>query len=184
MQLTRVLPCPALLCNMSKTGLPAISWTANENYLTWLLLTEMEKYEDYHIIFGKVDKEEVRPKFYAFWCVFLCTNSSFTLQNTSSDRKVQVYKCIGETVLPDLYKINGSALGDRIKGKINSYVSNSCSALHPSSKYMPSLHKEYVSIWRSWMSWAVMASASMSSGTSSMPQRSICMRYVQQTHTW
>jgi len=48
---------------MSKTGLPAISWTANENHLTWLLLTEMEKYENYRVLFGKVDKEEVRLKF-------------------------------------------------------------------------------------------------------------------------
>ena len=47
-------------------------------------------------------------------------------------------------MLPDLYKINGSALGDRVKGKINSYVSNSCTALNPNSNYMPSLHKEYV----------------------------------------
>jgi hypothetical protein len=51
---------------MSKTGLPAISWTASENHLTWLLLTEMEKYENYRVLFGKVDKEEVRPKFYVF----------------------------------------------------------------------------------------------------------------------
>src|ERR1700689_3882565 len=48
---------------MSKTGLPSISWTANDNHLTWSLLTEMEKYENFRVLFGKVDKEEVRPSF-------------------------------------------------------------------------------------------------------------------------
>ncbi len=34
---------PSYPSDMSKTGLPSISWNANDNHLTWLLLTEMEK---------------------------------------------------------------------------------------------------------------------------------------------
>jgi hypothetical protein len=38
------------------SGLPPISWTAD---LTWRLLGEIEKGEDYKILFGKRSKHEV-----------------------------------------------------------------------------------------------------------------------------
>ncbi|GLB43954.1 hypothetical protein LshimejAT787_1501380 [Lyophyllum shimeji] len=39
-------------------SLPSIYWSANDGALIWRLVEELEKYENYCILFGKVDKAE------------------------------------------------------------------------------------------------------------------------------
>jgi hypothetical protein len=39
--------------------IPPIPWTTNEHELTWMLLAEMGKLENYKVLFGKATKDEV-----------------------------------------------------------------------------------------------------------------------------
>jgi hypothetical protein len=42
-----------------KSALPDVPWNANEHYLTWALIAEMEKNTNAKVLFGK-EKNEVR----------------------------------------------------------------------------------------------------------------------------
>ncbi|GLB45646.1 hypothetical protein LshimejAT787_2500380 [Lyophyllum shimeji] len=82
----------------SKTKIPEIPWADNENLLTWALLTELEVDKNYKVIFGKKDKNE----------------------NTSGETKVTVFKRIGEKILPELFAVDPTVIGDRVKSKVES----------------------------------------------------------------
>ncbi|GLB43921.1 hypothetical protein LshimejAT787_1501050 [Lyophyllum shimeji] len=82
----------------SKTKIPEIPWADNENLLTWALLTELEVDKNYKVIFGKKDKNE----------------------NTSKETKVTVFKRIGEKILPELFAVDPTVIGDRMKSKVES----------------------------------------------------------------
>ncbi|KJA17247.1 hypothetical protein HYPSUDRAFT_106891, partial [Hypholoma sublateritium FD-334 SS-4] len=77
----------------SEPQIGAINWTNN---LVWALLGEIEKDNNYRVLFGKRDPSE----------------------NTSGERKSMVYKRIAQAVLPDLFGINANTIRDRIKAKI------------------------------------------------------------------
>ena len=42
-----------------KSSLPPIIWDADQHALTWALLNELEKKENFKILFGKRDSKEV-----------------------------------------------------------------------------------------------------------------------------
>ncbi|KAF7972866.1 hypothetical protein HWV62_16910 [Athelia sp. TMB] len=77
-----------------KSTLPEISWTVQ---LTWSLIEEMTKRENAKVLFGKEDGE-----------------------NSSGDTKAAVHKRIAKAIIPELWNINPSTAGDRVKGKIES----------------------------------------------------------------
>jgi hypothetical protein len=43
----------------TKSSIPPISWDANQHALTWALLNELEKQENFKVLFGKKDPKEV-----------------------------------------------------------------------------------------------------------------------------
>ncbi|KAG6847153.1 hypothetical protein H0H93_009811, partial [Arthromyces matolae] len=66
--------------------------------LTWALITELEKEENYKVFIGKKDKKE----------------------NTSGDSKAKVAKRIGMAILPEYAALDPTAIRDRVKAKIES----------------------------------------------------------------
>ena len=42
-----------------RADLPHVDWQADGQALTWQLVTELEKDENYQVLFGKKDKNEV-----------------------------------------------------------------------------------------------------------------------------
>jgi hypothetical protein len=102
-------------CNTKKNKLPESPWAEDGNWLTWLLLTEVEKPANYKVHFGKKEKDEVSPIF-----AMLKPSLDAFSQNTSGERKVTVYKRIGQAVLPDLFTLDPNVVADRIKGKLES----------------------------------------------------------------
>ena len=95
-----------------RADLPDVDWQANDLALTWELVGQLEKHENYRVLFGKRDKNEV------WWTVSLRINLT-SHQNTSSDTKVDVYKRIAERILPELYARHSGTAAERVKGKIN-----------------------------------------------------------------
>ena len=43
----------------SKSTISPFSWTSNKHELTWKLVAEMGKHENFRVLFGKTDKDEV-----------------------------------------------------------------------------------------------------------------------------
>ena len=43
----------------TKSFIPPISWDADQQALTWALLNELEKQENFKVLFGKRDPKEV-----------------------------------------------------------------------------------------------------------------------------
>ncbi|KAF8152528.1 hypothetical protein B0H34DRAFT_120095 [Crassisporium funariophilum] len=84
----------------SRTKIPDIPWADNENPLTWALLTELKVDKNYKVIFGKKDKNK----------------------NTSGERKVTVFKRIGEKILPELFAVDPTVIGDCVKSKVEFLV--------------------------------------------------------------
>ncbi|KAJ7151178.1 hypothetical protein C8R46DRAFT_914372, partial [Mycena filopes] len=72
----------------TSSNLPDFPWTVDKNKLIWDLIGEMEKPENSKVLFGKKAPGE----------------------NTSGDKKVTVYKRIGENILPEYYKLEPGTL--------------------------------------------------------------------------
>jgi hypothetical protein len=100
-----------------KNKIPDIPWTEDNNLLIWSLLNEIEKPANYKVLFGKKDKDEVKAHSILSGCRSL--DRSFS-QNTSGERKVTVYKRIGQALVPNLFAINPNVVADRMKGKLES----------------------------------------------------------------
>ncbi|KAF8158491.1 hypothetical protein B0H34DRAFT_656928, partial [Crassisporium funariophilum] len=81
----------------NKPSIPSIYWAANDHELTWKLLGEMGKVENFKVLFGKAEVDE----------------------NTSGESKIAVCKRIGTVVLPQLAAEHPTVVGERIRGKIN-----------------------------------------------------------------
>jgi len=47
----------------SKPSIAPIAWDADQQALTWALLNELEKYENFKVLFGKKDPKEVSLSF-------------------------------------------------------------------------------------------------------------------------
>jgi hypothetical protein len=45
----------------NKPSIPSIYWAANDHELTWKLLGEMGKVENFKVLFGKAEGDEVSP---------------------------------------------------------------------------------------------------------------------------
>ncbi|KAL1945887.1 hypothetical protein VTO73DRAFT_1889 [Trametes versicolor] len=82
---------------MAPTTLPKINWTAGNHLLTWQLLAEVEKEENRKVLFGKRGD-----------------------QNSPAEHKISVAKSIAAAVVPDLYALDATVAGDRVKSKIAS----------------------------------------------------------------
>ncbi|KAI0725004.1 hypothetical protein C8Q72DRAFT_935049 [Fomitopsis betulina] len=75
------MPTPSQGSSRKKSSVPDIDWKANNGALLWQLIGELEKPENFRVLFGKRDKNE----------------------NTSGDRKITVYKRVAQAILPDGY---------------------------------------------------------------------------------
>ena len=103
---------PLILMPKEKTKPPIhpIQWTQNQHELTWKLLGEMGKHENFRVIFGKTDKDEVSTMtgldiyFWADRCH----------QNTPSESKIAVCKCIGQAILPDIMEQHVMEISGRV----------------------------------------------------------------------
>jgi hypothetical protein len=47
----------------TKPSIPLIPWDADQHSLTWALLTELKKHENFKVLFGKRDPKEVCQHF-------------------------------------------------------------------------------------------------------------------------
>ncbi|KDR82164.1 hypothetical protein GALMADRAFT_59519 [Galerina marginata CBS 339.88] len=74
-----------------KPKLPDIPWSEDEDKLVWSFLTELEKDENYKVLFGKKTVNE----------------------NTSGDSKTAVFKRIGFAILPKLAEIDAGTIANR-----------------------------------------------------------------------
>ncbi|KAJ7282936.1 hypothetical protein C8J57DRAFT_55130 [Mycena rebaudengoi] len=92
---------PAPKTKAKKSNLPSFPWKDNDNKLIWELLTEAEKPENSKILFGTRAKGE----------------------NTSGDRKVTVYKRIGQVILPEFFALEPTMVADRSKAMIEKLIS-------------------------------------------------------------
>ncbi|KAF9236109.1 hypothetical protein BU15DRAFT_77315 [Melanogaster broomeanus] len=83
------------MAKKGKITLPNIAWDADDHALIWKLIDEIIKPANYKVLCGKLDKAE----------------------NTSKETKASVFRRIGSVLLPDFYSLDGTATGDRVKGK-------------------------------------------------------------------
>ncbi|KAF9237945.1 hypothetical protein BU15DRAFT_62796 [Melanogaster broomeanus] len=83
------------MAKKGKITLPNIAWDADDHALIWKLIDEIIKPANYKVLCGKLDKAE----------------------NTSKETKASVFWRIGSVLLPDFYSLDGTATGDRVKGK-------------------------------------------------------------------
>ncbi|KAF8876429.1 hypothetical protein CPB84DRAFT_1795812, partial [Gymnopilus junonius] len=81
-----------------KPSIPPIQWAANDHNLVWLLLAEIGKLENFRVLFGKTDADDVK---------YL------------GESKIAVCKRIGQVLLPHLFPEHATVVGERIRGKIN-----------------------------------------------------------------
>ncbi|KAF8811785.1 hypothetical protein BYT27DRAFT_7208178 [Phlegmacium glaucopus] len=81
-----------------KPRIPEINWSANNSSAVWALLDEIEKTENYRVLYGKKNVAE----------------------NTSGETKVTVYTRIAEAILPELFAVNPNTVRDRVKSKLES----------------------------------------------------------------
>ncbi|KAJ7740346.1 hypothetical protein B0H16DRAFT_1424231 [Mycena metata] len=88
---------PAPKTRTRRSNLPDFPWTDNKSALISSLITEMEKPENSKVLFGKKEKGE----------------------NTSGDKKVTVYKRIGQAIVPEFYELEPATVGDRCRAKID-----------------------------------------------------------------
>lgn len=75
--------------------LPPIAWDADDHALVWKLIAEVTKPANLKVLCGKSTKQE----------------------NTSGETKASVFRRIGSVLLPELYIIDATATGDRIKSR-------------------------------------------------------------------
>jgi hypothetical protein len=57
---------------VTKPKLPDIPWAEDDDNLVWAFITELEKDENYKVLFGKKDVKEVRYVVKPSLCYFLC----------------------------------------------------------------------------------------------------------------
>ncbi|KAF8156110.1 hypothetical protein B0H34DRAFT_752270 [Crassisporium funariophilum] len=81
-----------------KPHIPDINWAVNNSSLVWSLLAEINKAENYCVLYGKKESSE----------------------NTSGETKVTVYNRIAEAILPDMYALDPRTVGKHVKSKLES----------------------------------------------------------------
>ncbi len=97
-----------------KEPLPPLTWTSD---LVWKLISEMQRPENFRVLFGKTEASQVST--YIYLKYIYITQS---LQNTVGKTKIAVYKQIGSVILPDEYAKDAEAIGRRVKNKADEYV--------------------------------------------------------------
>ncbi|KAF8990349.1 hypothetical protein BDQ17DRAFT_1222666, partial [Cyathus striatus] len=80
----------------NETKIPVIKWAKNDYELTWALLTQLELPANHTLFFGKANKSD----------------------NTTGDTKLKVTKCIAEVLFPAECKISATAMGHRVRQKV------------------------------------------------------------------
>ena len=103
--------------NASKK-IPNIRWNNDGGALTWKLIAQLDKDENRHIFLGKAEKTDVRD-----FCLCYSCNILTYLKNTRPDSCAKVCKRIAEAILPEYAQIDAKGMGNRVKTKIESYVS-------------------------------------------------------------
>ncbi|KIJ91420.1 hypothetical protein K443DRAFT_68658, partial [Laccaria amethystina LaAM-08-1] len=80
----------------TKPKIPDIPWGENHDKLIWEFITECEKDVNYKVLFGKKK----------------------TGENTSGDSKITMFKCIAKVIMPDIFAVNGTTVGNQLKGQL------------------------------------------------------------------
>jgi hypothetical protein len=109
-------PTPAARKPRKSSALGTIPWAANKSTLILQLLCEVEKTENFKVLFGKKDKREARKYIYSDAVFF-----THFIQNTSGESKISVYKRIGSVLLPEMFALEPSTVADRVKAKMERY---------------------------------------------------------------
>ncbi|KAF8812875.1 hypothetical protein BYT27DRAFT_7251461 [Phlegmacium glaucopus] len=80
----------------TKPKIPDIPWGDDNDRLVWAFLTECEKDINYKVLFGKKE----------------------TMENTSGDSKITMFKQIAQVILPELFAVDGTMVANRLKGQL------------------------------------------------------------------
>ncbi|KAJ7577898.1 hypothetical protein C8J56DRAFT_737782, partial [Mycena floridula] len=94
-----------------ETALPDLDWSEDDGKLTWNLITQIEKPENFKVLFGTKAGEAIISTF--LWLQML--NHP---QNTSGDSKAKVHRRIAEALIPEQFKDNQKSAEKKIKTKI------------------------------------------------------------------
>lgn len=97
------------------SAIPPITWAADDSILIWRLLNELEKIENYKVLFRKKTQHEVNSASDKFG---LDDSLNLFRQNTSGECKTTVYRRVGKALFPDLYNQEPTTVGDRMKSKV------------------------------------------------------------------
>jgi hypothetical protein len=102
-----------------QAGLKEIDWANNNYELVFGLLDQLERPENFKVLFGKKDASEVVNS--RIHLIPLLTDCIFE-QNTSRKSKVSIYKSIAEALFPEEFKVYADQLVSRVKTRIQMYV--------------------------------------------------------------
>ena len=98
----------------NKASIPPINWDAENQAPTWGLLNQLEKTENFKVIFGKKNPREVSPFLTVSWSYSRTPGLRRCSKNTSGDSKIKVFKRIGQVLFPALH-----AIGCDLRGSLN-----------------------------------------------------------------
>ena len=101
--------------NASKK-IPDIRWNNNSGALTWKLIAELDKLPAYFFRKG-------RKNGCAWFLTWYSCNILTYFKNTRPDSRAKVCKCIAEAILPEYAQIDVKGMRNRVKTKIELYVS-------------------------------------------------------------
>ncbi|KAI0041850.1 hypothetical protein FA95DRAFT_1469487, partial [Auriscalpium vulgare] len=79
-----------------------LQWAQNQHALTWKLLGEMEQPENFRVLFGKRKKKRYKM--------------------TNGDKKVDVYKRITRTLIPQLFVLDPAKITNWVKVKAEELI--------------------------------------------------------------
>ena len=102
-----------------QASLKEIDWANNNYELVFGLLDQLERPENFKVLFGKKDASEVVNS--RIHLILFFTDCIFK-QNTSRRSKVSVYKSIAEALFPEEFKIYADQLISRVKTRVQTYV--------------------------------------------------------------
>ena len=98
----------------NKASIPPINWDAENQAPTWGLLNQLEKTENFKVIFGKKNPRGVSPFLTVSWSYSRTPGLRCCSKNTSGDSKIKVFKRIGQVLFPALH-----AIGCDLRGSLN-----------------------------------------------------------------
>ncbi|KAJ8516128.1 hypothetical protein ONZ45_g6525 [Pleurotus djamor] len=92
---TAISPPPSKKPAKAAIVVPQIPWTNDNDALIWALVTLVEKPENFRVVVGKRSKERI-----------------------DGEGKIHACRRMGKELVPELYAISATVIGERIKGKV------------------------------------------------------------------